>query len=108
MLFIDNEGNFPKYYGDILIQNPNWQIGDELPVGWQEVADALPPEIGEYQILLDGQPEIIEGVLTRTFLTRDMTDEEIAATQAPVTAREKLISLGFSDSEIFALSKGLV
>ncbi len=107
-MYIDPEGNFPRYYGDIMSQNPGWQLGDELPEGWQLVADVPSPEYAEDETFEDGEPAVIDGVLTRTFIVRKLTEEELAVRQAPLTARAKLTALGFSEAEIAAIARGTV
>jgi hypothetical protein len=108
MLYIDPNGNYPKYYGDIMNDTPGWNLGDDLPEGWQLVADAPAPEVLENQTFYDGDPEIIDGILTRTFIIRDLTTEELALREAPKTARQKLVDLGFSEAEIETIRRGIL
>jgi hypothetical protein len=108
MMYIDPEGNFPRYYGDIMSQHPEWQLGDSLPAGWQLVADAPSPEYAEDETFEDGEPAVVDGVLTRTFIVRKLTEEELSLRQAPLTARAKLVALGFSEAEISAIARGTV
>lgn len=108
MLYIDPQGNYPRYYGDIMLENPEWALGAELPDGWRLVADAEAPAYGEDETIQDGFPEFVDGVLTRTFVIRPLTEEEIESRNAPRTAREKLEALGFSDAEIAAIARGLI
>lgn len=108
MLYIDPNGNFPRYYGDIMSANEGWSLGDPLPEGWRLVADAPAPEYGDDEAFIDGEPAIIDGVLTRTFVIRKLTAEELEAKTAPITAREKLLALNFSDAEITAIARGII
>ena len=108
MLYVDPQGNYPRYYGDIISANPDWVLGADLPEGWQLVADAAPPVCGENEIIQDGFPEFVDGILTRTFVVRSLTAEELEARNAPRTAREKLEALGFSSAEIYAIARGII
>lgn len=108
MMYIDPNGNFPRYYGDIMNENDGWQLGDALPSGWQEVADAMPPEPIENKIIVDGEPEVIDGILTRTYVYRDFTEAEINAKNAILSLRDKIDSGALSDAEIMAIKLGLV
>lgn len=108
MLYIDPTGNYPRYYGDIMSQNPEWALGDLLPEGWQLVADAPFPEYLDGQIVEDGTPELVDGILTRTYVIRNMNEVELAAKNAPVTARQRFIDLGFTDAEISAIARGTI
>jgi hypothetical protein len=37
MLFIAPENKYPRYIGDLQLENPSWKNGDKLPDGWIEV-----------------------------------------------------------------------
>lgn len=108
MLFIDSNGNFPRYYGDIMAQHEGWQLGDALPTGWQLVADAPSPDYAADETFEDGVPAIIDGVLTRTYNVRKLTAEELETRNAPLTARQRLVDLGFTDAEISAIARGII
>jgi hypothetical protein len=108
MLYIDPNGNFPRYYGDIASQNPGWALGDALPTGWQLVADAPSPEYAEDETFEDGEPALVDGVLTRTFVVRKLTTEELELRSAPLTARQRFMDLGFTDAEISAIARGII
>lgn len=108
MIYIDANGNYPRYYGDIMAENPGWNLGDALPEGWQEVADVPAPEFGEDQTFYEADPVLIDGVLTRNFIVRDLTEEELALRNAPISARQKLVDLGFSDAEIETIRRGIL
>lgn len=108
MLYIDPNGNYPRYYGDIMSEHPDWQLEDALPEGWQLVADAPAPDYAEDETFEDGEPAVIDGILTRTFVVRKLTQEELDARQAPQRARQKLIELGFSEVEINAIARGVL
>lgn len=108
MLFIDSNGNFPRYYGDIMAEHPGWKLGDKIPAGWQLVADAPSPDYAADEAFEDGEPALVDGVLTRTYIVRKLTTEELEARNAPVTARQRLVDLGFSDAEISAIARGII
>jgi hypothetical protein len=78
MLFIDNEGNYPRHHGDLLLVEPNWQNGNALPEGWQLVAYATEMPIeNENETVYEAQPELVNGVLTQAFRVRALTPAEI-------------------------------
>jgi len=108
MLLIDSNGNYPRYYGDIMAEHPEWHLGDALPEGWQLVADVPSPDYAEDECFEEGEPAVIDGVLTRTYTVRKLTTEELAARSAPATARQRLVDLGFSDAEISAIARGVL
>lgn len=106
MLFIGPNGEYPKFLGDVQLVNPDYQIGDDLPNGWNEVIEVDPPALNKDEVYFELAPELIDGVYTQKFATRPMTDDEIAKRDAPKTAKQKLIALGFSDYEIQSLVTG--
>lgn len=108
MLFIDSNGNFPRYYGDIMAQHEGWQLGDPLPEGWQLVADVPVPDYAADETFEEGEPTLIDGVLTRVYTVRKLTAEELQVRSAPATARQRFIDLGFSDAEISAIARGII
>lgn len=108
MQYISPKNEYPRFYGDIMNQHSGWKLGDELPTGWKLVADAEPPVRGEYEVLYEEAPIEVDGVLTQNWKVRDMTTEEKERHDAPKTAREKLVALGFNESEIEAISRGVI
>jgi len=107
MLYINPEGEFPRHIGDIWIDYPNFKDGDELPEGWVKVEEVPLPNKTDDQIVEQGYPVEVDGVMTQNWQVRDMTAEEIERRNAPKTARQKLIDLGLTEVEIDALLRGL-
>lgn len=103
MPYMSPSGEYPRYPGDIQIISPEWEVGDQLPEGWVFVEETPIPEIEEGQTFYAGEPEEIDGIWKHTWQVRDLTAEELAVMNAPITARQKLVSLGFSDAEIMAI-----
>lgn len=104
MLLITPEGQYPRHIGDLKLAHPEWEQGQPLPTGWQEVAYAQDlPSRGEYEIVYETEPSEIDGVLTQTFAVRAMTAEEKERADAPKTAKQKLMDLGLTELEVEAL-----
>lgn len=106
--YINPNNEYPRYYGDIQIEHPEWKLGDALPTGWTGVYAATPPTAGEDEVVEEIFPTEIDGKMTQTFTTRPMTAEEIERRDAPKTAKAKLLALGLTEIEIQALIRGLV
>lgn len=106
-MYINSQGEFPRYIGDIRIDNPGWQRGDSLPEGWHQVIQTEPPAINKFEVLENGQPELRDGIYYQTWNVRPMTEEEIDRVTAPERAKQKLIDLGFTENEIQALRRAL-
>lgn len=107
MMYINPDGEYPRFPGDIQIDNPNWKIGDELPNGWVEVKAVDAPTASTNEVIFEDFPVEVNGVMTQNWQVRDMTAEEIERRDAPKRAKEKLIALGLTESEVEALVRGL-
>jgi hypothetical protein len=86
--YIDADNNYPKHDGDILAVLPEWEPGNALPDGWQEVAPGKVPTITQDQYLEELPPIQVKGKLTRQFQVVDYTPEQIeqrAAIRAEVS-----------------------
>jgi hypothetical protein len=108
MIYTNKNGEFPKYAGDIMGSHPSWNIGDSLPEGWNEVEETEPPQLEDGQVIASSGFTEAGGRYVMTWQVRDATAEEIEAQEAPMRAKERLTSLGFSNAEIKAIAKGLV
>jgi len=107
MIYISPNNEYPRHYGDIQAENPNWELGNDLPEGWVQVAEAERPEPQADKVIFEDFPVDVDGVMTQNWQVRDMTPEEIERRDAPITARQKLIDLGLTEVEIEALVRGL-
>ena len=107
LIFIDPEGNYPRFVGDLMATTPGWSVGDSIPEGWQVVEETPLPPISEGQTFNELAPAVVDGVLKQIWEVRDLTEEEIARVNAPKTARAKLIALGLTDAEIDSLVLGI-
>ena len=43
MIFVDDQGNYPRYIGDVLLVKPDWNSRKKLPDGWERVYEAVKP-----------------------------------------------------------------
>ena len=79
-LFITPQGEYPRHIGDLLLAHSDWVEGTSLPEGWVEVAYANEIPVAEVnQVVYEVAPSVIDGVLTQTFASRDLTAQEIEA-----------------------------
>lgn len=109
MLFINDKNEYPRYIGDLQIDHPNWQIGDELPNGWREVAFAENrPEPAEDEIIVELFPVEENGIFVQSFTTRKLTAEELERKNAVKTAQAKLATLNLTEAEKQAIFFRLV
>jgi hypothetical protein len=108
MLYINPQGEYPRHYGDIMLDAPGWKLGDDLPEGWVQVAETERPAPGADQVVVEAAPKEVKGVMTQQWLVRDMTAEELERRDAPSNAKARLVELGFTEAEIEALVRGLV
>ena len=108
MIYINAAGEYPRHIGDVQLAKKGWAEGDALPTGWQAVVETERPTAGADQVTYDSGPVDVEGVLSQGWTVRDLTAEELARRDAPANAKAKLVELGFTEQEIFALVSGLV
>lgn len=105
MLFISPNNEYPRHYGDIQIEHPSWELGDELPEGWHEVERVAPPEVTLDQIAIEEYPILVNGAYQQKWQVRNLTADEIERRDAPKTARAKLLALGLTEAEIRAITR---
>jgi hypothetical protein len=108
MLYINSNNEYPRYYGDIILENPGWTLGDDIPEGWSQVIEVPIPEVEPGQIAEESEPEIINGALYQKWNIRDLTTDEFAALNAPASALAKLDAAGLTDFERKLITLGIV
>jgi hypothetical protein len=108
LIFIDSEGNYPRFIGDVLVDYPDWNEKLPLPSGWQLVKETAPPRTAlENQVIEELAPVGINGELRQQWSVRDMNEEELLQLDPSHTAKMKLIRLGFTQEEIDAIAAGI-
>lgn len=109
MLFIDPNGNYPRYMGDLLATNPGWVEGQAIPDGWIYVNEVSAPNFNaSVEKLEELEPAPREdGQYYQTWNVRSLTEAELEIVNAPTNARNRLANLGFTEAEIDALFMGL-
>jgi hypothetical protein len=80
---------FPLGIGDISLYEPNWVEGNPIPDYFVEVEITPFPHAESHQIILNNPPALIDNKWVQTSYVRDLTDEEIAATNAYKEGREE-------------------
>jgi hypothetical protein len=108
MIFISPQKEYPRFYGDVQLDKPGWQLGDVLPEGWIEVSEVTPPSYQADETVVSEFPVETDGQWNQAWSVRKLTVEELAIKNAPKTAKAKLIELGLTEAEIRALVTGLV
>ena len=106
--YINPQGEYPRYTGDIQIEHPEWQIGETLPEGWTMVVESdMPAYDYTTEIVESAEPALVDGVMTQQWAIRPLTAEELERINAPATAKAKLLALGLTEIEIQTLLRGL-
>jgi len=108
MLYINSENEYPRHIGDVQLVKSGFKDGDVLPTGWTQVEESERPTSGTDQVTVEGIPEEIDGVITQSWVVRDLTQAELDRRNAPANAKAKLIELGLTEAEVSALVRGLV
>jgi hypothetical protein len=103
--YISPKQEYPRHDGDIQLSNPEWSVGQPLPLGWIEVFPTPSPPIGKNQIAYEVFPVEANGVWIQTWEVRDLTAEEIETRKVaevknkiaigePITEAEALLLVG--------------
>ena len=108
MLYINSENEYPRHIGDVQLAKPSFKDGDALPAGWTKVEESERPTAGTDKVTVEGFPEDVDGVITQSWIVRDLTQAELDRRDAPANAKAKLIELGLTEAEVSALVQGLV
>ena len=108
MLYISADNEYPRHIGDVQLAKSGFKEGDTLPTGWVQVEESERPTAGNDQLTVEGFPETIDGVVTQSWIVRDLTQAELDRRNAPASAKAKLIELGLTEEEVSALVRGLV
>lgn len=80
---------FPLGIGDIPIYEPKWKETDLLPDYFVEVEIAPFPFAEPHQAIMSNPPALIDGKWVQTHYVRNLTNEEIAASNAYKEGREQ-------------------
>ena len=108
MIYINPENEYPRHIGDVQLAKPGFKDGDALPTGWVKVEESERPTAGTDQVTVEGTPAEVDGVMTQSWIVRNLTEEELGRRDAPANAKAKLIALGLTEAEVSALVQGLV
>jgi hypothetical protein len=100
MAYVSPKNEYPRHAGDIMLDSPGWKIGDSLPDGWIEVAQAPRPEPGANEVVYEEFPIKIDGVMTQNWAVRALTGAEIERRDLSKIAIEKLAQSGLNQAEI--------
>lgn len=60
MIFIDSEGNYPRYVGDLMLKKPDWNSRKKLPAGWERVYETPKPREYLGNVAIEESPERAE------------------------------------------------
>lgn len=108
MPFISPNNEYPRFIGDIQIDHPAYKEGDPLPAGWREVQEQPVPTIDIYEVASEDFPIQDGDLYLQNWVVREMTPAEREAKDAPETARQRMLDLGFTEAEIESLVQRMV
>ena len=106
-MYINPQNEYPRYVGDIMLENPSWEEGQALPTGWVEVSATERPAFSSTQKVVEVFPTEVDGNWVQTWEVVNLNEEELEQKNAPTTVKEKLTNLGFNESEIRLLLKAV-
>lgn len=91
MIFIDKDGNYPKYLGDLQESYPEWTFKNAIPNGWKIVLPTTPPEISGLDMLVEEFPEEIGGVFRQKWSIIKMPKKTVNV-EIPETVFDRFLS----------------
>ena len=77
MIFIKNGTDYPRYIGDIQLENPTWEPGQALPSGWESVQESIQPEISPGTTAREVLPILINGIWVQTWEAVTLSELDI-------------------------------
>lgn len=99
-IYIDPNGNYPRYAGDIAIAYPTWATGDPVPQGWIKVTEVEPPTPTESTYVYEEFPIMVEDVLTQNWVSRPLTEEELLKARSSSNTLPSYLGLGVSEEAL--------
>jgi hypothetical protein len=72
-----NTKEYPRYNGDLELLG--WSVGEPLPEGWVTVVETHIPSVANDEAFTEAEPQEVDGVWTRIWSIRKLTEEELAA-----------------------------
>lgn len=88
MIFVDKQGNYPRYLGDLREAYPEWTVKNAIPNGWKVVREIEAPTVSGLEMLVEDFPECINGILTQKWSIISMP-ELATNVDVPETVHEK-------------------
>lgn len=77
MRFIDNNGNYPRFIGDLMLSHPEWKEGTKIPEGWIVVEESDLPEERVDHTIAESAPEAIGNVMYRKWYLKEVGQADI-------------------------------
>jgi hypothetical protein len=102
-IYISPNNEYPRHIGDIKIENPEWQEGDQLPDGWTQVVPTEAPVRQEGAVVYEVAPVETNGVFYQTWATRELTTEELQAQKIAGVRRKVMMNLPLTEEEALLL-----
>jgi hypothetical protein len=103
MIYISPNNEYPRHYGDIQLDYPDWQLGDTLPEGWVKVEQTSRLETETDQVSYEVYPKEIDGVWYQTWTVRDLTAEELEARKVAEVKRKIYNGESITEAEALLL-----
>lgn len=88
MIFIDKQGNYPKYLGDLQEAYPEWTFKNSIPNGWRVVTETEPPLVTGLEMLVEEYPEEVDGKLKQKWSVVKMPKKAVSV-ELPETSFER-------------------
>lgn len=74
MIFIGPGNTYPKFVGDLLLENSEWDWSNGLPDGWILVTETEQPQPASGYRIVESNPAIIDGIAYQQWSMREISD----------------------------------
>lgn len=72
------KGNqYPLYIGDLQIEYPSWEEGQNLPTGWNTVNETEPPTKSQKHIVKETFPVLVDGKWQQAWIQVELSETDI-------------------------------
>lgn len=95
---------YPRYYGDIQLEYPDWNLGDPLPEDWAEVEPTPLPELGPTQIVEDTFAEKINGKWKQGWIVKTFSQEEFDQREKQNALNRVYFALGLPEETLTSIN----
>jgi hypothetical protein len=98
-VYISPNNEYPRHIGDLVIEHPDFQDGDEIPNGWKLVLPTEMPVAEVGYVVYEIDPIQVNGIYYQSWATRILSENEIKSNQVLAVKRKVMMKLPLTEAE---------